>query len=181
MKMKMRHSISEKSFNHFHFDSPMVRLVDKHDNAAIASIIRTVMPEFGASGQGFAIHDKEVDNIFEAYSRPGCSYYVFEQDGKVLGGAGIAPLEGGDPDICELKKMYFLQQARGKGAGEQVLKACLASAEEMGYAFCYLETFNTMTHAMKLYEKLGFKKIERPMGNTGHFACDRFYLLNFNF
>jgi putative acetyltransferase len=177
MKMKMPHAISEKLFNHFHFDLPMVRLVAKHDNAAIASIIRAVMPEFGASGQGFAIHDKEVDNIFEAYSRPRCSYYVFERDGKILGGAGIAPLEGGDPDVCELKKMYFLQEARGMGAGEQVLKACLAAAKKMSYNFCYLETFNTMRRAMKLYEKLSFKEIEGPMGNTGHFACDRFYLL----
>jgi putative acetyltransferase len=135
------------------------------------------MPEFGASGQGFAIHDKEVDNIFEAYSRRRCAYFVFEDGGHILGGGGIAPLEGGDANVCELKKMYFLSQARGKGIGEKVLRACLTAAKDFGYEFCYLETFNTMTQAMKLYERIGFEKIPKPLGNTGHFACDRFYLV----
>jgi putative acetyltransferase len=47
----------------------------------------------------------------------------------------------------------------------------------MGFAFCYLETFNTMKGAMKLYEKNGFVRIAGQMGNTGHFACDIFYRL----
>ena len=38
-------------------------------------------------------------------------------DGRVVGGGGIAPLAGGDPDVCELRKMYFLPSLRGLGAG----------------------------------------------------------------
>jgi putative acetyltransferase len=154
-----------------------VRRVDKKDNPAIANIIRTVMPEFGASGAGFAIHDSEVDNIFEAYSRARTAYFVCELDGKIVGGGGVAPLEGGDPKICELKKMYFLPDARGKGLGQKVLTSCINAAREIGFQLCYLETFNTMKDAMKLYEKNGFEKIKGPMGNTGHFACDTFYTL----
>jgi putative acetyltransferase len=93
----------------------------------------------------------------------------------VVGGGGIAPLEGGDADTCELKKMYFLPEGRGLGLGEEVLKACLASAKQLGFKRCYLETFNTMKGAMKLYEKNGFVEINGPLGNTGHFACDTFY------
>jgi putative acetyltransferase len=154
-----------------------VRRVDKNDNPAVANIIRTVMPEFGASGAGFAIHDSEVDNIFEAYSRPRTAYFVCESDGRIVGGGGVAPLEGGDPNICELKKMYFLPDVRGKGMGQKVLTSCLNAAKEIGFQLCYLETFNTMRDAMKLYEKNGFNKIKGPMGNTGHFACDTFYTL----
>jgi putative acetyltransferase len=157
--------------------NPVVRRVDKKDNVAMANIIRTVMPEYGASGAGFAIHDSEVDNIFEAYSRPATAYFVCELDGKVVGGGGVAPLEGGDPKICELKKMYFLHEARGKGLGQKVLTSCLNAAKEIGFQLCYLETFNTMKDAMKLYERNGFEKIKGPMGNTGHFACDTFYTL----
>jgi putative acetyltransferase len=153
----------------------VIRKVRKEDDPQIANVIRTVMPEFGASGQGFAIHDKEVDNIYEAYSQPRTAYIVCELDGKILGGGGIAPLEGGDEDTCELKKMYFLPEGRGKGLGQEVLKACLHAAREKKFRYCYLETFNTMKGAMKLYEKNGFKKIPGPLGNTGHFACDIFY------
>ena len=66
------------------------------------------MPEFGADGPGFAIHDAEVDAMYEAYARPRSAYFVVERGGKVIGGGGIAPLENGEADVCELRKMYFL-------------------------------------------------------------------------
>jgi putative acetyltransferase len=154
----------------------IIRKVERADNPQVARIIRTVMPEFGASGQGFAIHDKEVDDIFRSYSHSRAAYFVCEHNGKIVGGGGVAPLEGGDFDICELKKMYFLPEGRGKGLGERVLKACLEAAKSIGFRRCYLETFNTMEGAMKLYERNGFTKVSGPLGNTGHFACDTFYL-----
>jgi len=157
---------------------PSIRPIVPSDNGQVAAIIRSVMPEFGANGAGFAIHDKEVDNMFLAYSRPRCSYFVCEIDGRILGGGGIAPLEGGDENTCELKKMYFLPEARGKGLGQRVLEKCLVAAKHNGFRFCYLETFNTMTNAMKLYAKNGFIKIPGALGNTGHFACDTFYQLD---
>jgi len=156
----------------------IIRTIEERDNVTIASIIREVMPEFGAGGAGFAIHDKEVDNMFEAYNESKCCYIVCEENGTVVGGAGIAPLMGGDGSVCELKKMYFKKEGRGQGNGQLVLRQCISKAKDLGYEKCYLETFNTMTGAMKLYEKNGFHIIPGPMGNTGHFACDRFYILN---
>lgn len=144
----------------------------------MARIIRTVMPEFGASGFGFAIHDQEVDDMHAAYQGDGCRYFVCDVNGQIVGGGGIAPLAGGPPDTCELKKMYFLTEGRGQGWGQQVLQACLREAAAQGYRYCYLETFHTMKGAMKLYEKNGFKKIPGALGNTGHFACDTFYELD---
>ncbi|MFN8334927.1 MAG: GNAT family N-acetyltransferase [Cyclobacteriaceae bacterium] len=152
-----------------------VRAIEAADNSAIRNIIRTVMPEFGASGQGFAIHDAEVEDMYSAYSQKRHAYFVYEEEGKILGGGGIGPLKGGDTDTCELKKMYFLSEGRGKGLGQKVLTACLEAARNQGYKTCYLETFNTMNQAMKLYERNGFKKIGGPCGSTGHFACDVFY------
>src|SRR5688572_28389017 len=155
--------------------SIIIRRATKKDSPQLANLIRTVMPEFGASGPGFAIHDKEVDDIFEAYNRPRCAYFVCEEDGKIIGGGGVAPLEGGDFNTCELKKMYFFPEGRGKGLGQEILSECLKAAKEIGFEYCYLETFNTMKSAMKLYEKNGFNKIPGQLGNTGHFACDTFY------
>lgn len=155
----------------------MIRKIKPSDNSQIAAIIRSVMPEFGASGKGFAIHDKEVDNMYATYTQPRSCYFVYEENTKILGGGGIAPLLGGDSNTCELKKMYFLAEARGKGLGQQVLGACLDAARATKFEICYLETFNTMTSAMQLYERNGFAKIPGPLGNTGHFSCDRFYTL----
>ena len=154
----------------------IIRKIKHEDNPSVAMVIRTVMPEFGAGGQGFAIHDREVDDMHSAYSAARASYFVCELDAKVIGGGGVGPLVGGPVDTCELKKMYFLPEARGKGLGEKLLVECIKEAKRLGYEYCYLETFNTMKNAMKLYVKNGFKKIDGPMGNTGHFACDFFYL-----
>ncbi|HYG04276.1 MAG TPA: GNAT family N-acetyltransferase [Chryseosolibacter sp.] len=155
-----------------------IRQINREDNEQVANIIRTVMPEFGASGEGFAIHDREVDDMYGTYTRNGSAYYVCEVSGRIIGGGGVGPLVGADEGICELKKMYFLPEGRGQGLGELVLKTCISFARGAGYTQCYLETFNTMTRAMKLYEKNGFKKISGPHGNTGHFSCDTFYLLD---
>ena len=156
----------------------LIRSVQPPDQAAVARIIRAVMPEFGADGPGFAIHDAEVDRMFGAYQRPGAAYFVLEQDGQVLGGGGIAPLDGGPDDLCELRKMYFLPQVRGQGLGERLLARCLEAARELGYARCYLETCTGMDAAMRLYGKMGFHPIPAPLGATGHCGCDRFYLLD---
>src|SRR5262245_14352907 len=98
-----------------------IRPIEARDDAAMAAIIRAVMPEFGATGDGFAINDPEVDWMQRAYSLPRSAYFVVELDGKVMGGGGVAPLEGGEEDTCELRKMYFLPTVRGLGAGQAMM------------------------------------------------------------
>lgn len=156
----------------------MIRPITMDDDAAIAAIIRTVMPEYGASGDGFAINDPEVDWMHRAYDAPRSVYFVVEQDRVVTGGCGVAPLEGGDANTCELRKMYFLPAARGIGAGTAMMSRCLQAARGFGYARCYLETLAGMDAAMRLYERSGFCPIDKPMGATGHGGCNIFYLLD---
>ena len=153
-----------------------IRPITADDDAAMAAVIRTVMPEFGAVGDGFAINDPEVDWMSRAYSEPRCAYFVVERDGVVLGGGGVAPLVGGDPDVCELRKMYFLPALRGVGAGAAMMSKCLDAARALGFERCYLETLHGMDAAMRLYERSGFQRLGAPMGATGHGGCNAFYL-----
>ena len=79
-----------------------IRPIVPADDAAMAAIIRAVMPEFGATGCGFAINDPEVDWMSRAYAAQRSAYFVAEDEtGRVIGGGGVAPLEGGDADTCE--------------------------------------------------------------------------------
>lgn len=153
-----------------------IRPIEARDDAAIAAIIRSVMPEFGASGCGFAINDPEVDWMHRAYAEPRCAYFVVERDGVVEGGGGIAPLQGGEADTCELRKMYFLPGLRGLGAGAALMDRCLDAARSFGFRRCYLETLTGMDAAMRLYARSGFRRIDAPMGATGHGGCNTFYL-----
>jgi putative acetyltransferase len=154
-----------------------IRPIAAGDNAAVAAIIRKVMPEFGADGPGFAIHDAEVDAMHAAYTRLGRAYFVVELDGRVCGGAGIAPLDG-ETGVCELRKMYFLPELRGRGAGDALMRRCLEAALALDYRQCYLETLTGMDAAQRLYQRFGFAPITQALGNTGHFSCNRFYLLD---
>lgn len=158
------------------------RQIEPRDDAAVAALIRTVMPEFGASGAGFAILDPEVDGMSAAYGAPGAGYWVLEQrgrieqqTGRIVGGGGYAQLTGATPDTCELRKMYFLPELRGRGAGRRLLETILAAAKAAGFTRCYLETLGTMTAAKRLYEAAGFTRLAAPEGATGHFGCDAWY------
>lgn len=153
-----------------------IRPIEARDDAAMAAIIRSVMPEFGAGGAGFAIHDAEVDAMSVAYSKPRSAYFVLEVDGNIVGGGGVARLEHGEPDICELRKMYFMPEARGLGAGHAMIERCLAAARGFGFKRCYLETLTGMDAAQHLYRKHGFTPLCSPIGKTGHHGCDRWYI-----
>jgi putative acetyltransferase len=160
-------------------DSPTdfaLRPITAADDRAVASIIRAVMPEFGACGPGFAINDPEVDRMCSTYSAPGAAYFVIERGGRVLGGGGIAPLAATDERVCELRKMYFLPELRGRGQGRRLLQHCLQAARSLGYRRCYLETLTGMDVAMRLYAEAGFVALCAPLGRTGHFGCDRYFV-----
>jgi putative acetyltransferase len=157
-------------------DHFLIRPIEPRDDAAVAAVIRGVMPEFGASGPGFAIHDAEVDAMHASYSQPRSAYFVIECGGRVLGGGGVAPLIGGDSDVCELRKMYFLPELRGRGAGRALIRRCLDTARELGFARCYIETLTGMDSAQALYAKSGFAPLPGPLGATGHHGCNRFFI-----
>jgi putative acetyltransferase len=149
----------------------IIREIQQKDNQAIATIVREVLMEMGAPKIGTAYSDPNLYSLFETYQNPKSIYYVVEQDLKIIGGCGIAPLENEADTICELQKMYFLPQARGLGLSAQLMEKCLQSAQDFGFKQCYLETMPYMEAAQKLYRKFGFDYLDAPMGATGHTSC----------
>ena len=159
-----------------------IRRIRQQDNPVVTQIIRSVMTEYGAVGEGYSIEDPEVDDMFSAYSGNRSAFFVIEKNGAVVGCGGIAPLDSGIgkngdggngvSDTCELRKMYFLPELRGIGIGTRLLELCLEMAREMAYRRCYLETIEAMKEARRLYARHGFTHLEAPMGNTGHAACN---------
>jgi putative acetyltransferase len=154
-----------------------IRRIKKSDEPQMARVIREVMTEFGAVGDGYSINDPEVDSMYSNYRGKHSCYFVIVKNEKVVGGAGLAPLSEGDQDVCELRKMYFMPQARGCGLGSKLLELVLNEARKRGFKKCYIETLERMESAKALYERFGFKPLKKPMGNTGHDSCDAFSLL----
>ena len=149
----------------------IIRAIHKEDNPHIAQVIRQVFIDDHYPKTGTAFADSQLDCMFETYDRPRSVYFVIEVDGKIVGGAGVSQLEHSDSKICELQKMYFLHEARGRGLGLQLIQKCLEKATEFGYEKCYLETLPEMLAAQHLYQKVGFDYISAPLGGTGHVSC----------
>lgn len=150
---------------------PIIRPIQKSDNKQVAQVVRKVLVALGVPKVGTAYADKALDEMFEAYDRPKAEYFVIDDDGVILGCAGVSQLENYEGNVCELQKMYFLEEARGRGLGTEMMRVCLDQARAFGFEQCYIETMPYMKAAQKLYVRTGFQYIDGPLGDTGHFSC----------
>ncbi|URM14026.1 GNAT family N-acetyltransferase [Vibrio splendidus] len=150
----------------------VVRPLQQQDNTVVANVIRQVSYENGLTeDKGYGVADPTLEDMFSVYNNERSQYWVIELDGKVVGGGGFAPLAG-MPEVCELQKMYFLPETRGKGLAKRLVNMSMEKAKELGYQHMYLETTECLNAAVKLYEKLGFKHLDSAWGETGHDACE---------
>jgi putative acetyltransferase len=156
-------------------DQITIREVCPDDDAQLADLIKVVMTEIGAIGEGYSINDPEVQAMSQNYIAPGAGYFVLTNGSEVLGGGGFAHLIDAPSHVCELRKMYFLPAARGMGQAQEMLNLIFDQAKAAGYTKMYLETIVGADKAIALYERNGFRKISCPQGNTGHSGCDTFY------
>jgi putative acetyltransferase len=69
-------------------------------------------------------------------------------------------------------KLYVENSARGTGTGKKLLEHSLAWAKDNGYTQVYLESMPELSKAVSIYEKLGFTRLNNPLGNSGHDGCD---------
>ncbi len=142
-----------------------------HDDA-VCQIIKKVGAEHGAIGDGFGPSDPEVLSMSKYYNEESKSIYlVATMEGSVVGGSGIASFNNSH-EVCELRKLFLLPESRGIGIGKDLTQKCLSFARSKGYKQCYLDTLSNMKSAIVLYESLGFKHLEEPLGGTIHGGCD---------
>ena len=155
-----------------------IRKIKEEDNLEIQGILSSVMREFDVPETGTALADPELKNMFQSYQAYKSSYYVILKNNSLVGGAGISELKNSNDNTCELQKMYFLKEARGKGLGNLMIDLCLKSALEHGFEKCYIETMHNMNKAQSLYLKKGFSYLQKPLGNTGHCSCPIWMIKN---
>lgn len=90
---------------------------------------------------------------------PGGTFLVgFEQDGTPVCCGGVKEL----PDrTCEIKRMYVVPEARGRGVAGALLRALEDAARELGYTVARLDTGPRQPHAERMYRRAGYE----PIGN----------------
>jgi hypothetical protein len=72
-----------------------------------------------------------------------------------LSGDDCVPAALHDYNVCELKRMFLLPCARGKGLSKVMLDNVTQKARELGYAAMVLDTRKRLEAANRLYEVMG--------------------------
>ncbi len=77
-------------------------------------------------------------------------------------------------NTCEVKRLYVIPRARGQQLGEQLIRAVFDRAREMRYPIILLDTIDTMTTAIRLYQRMGFAEISayryNPLNGARYFS-----------
>jgi GNAT superfamily N-acetyltransferase len=106
----------------------------------------------------------------EELAPPGGGFVVLrDDDGRPLGCGGFRRLEDG---VCEVKRMYVVPAARGRGAGRLLLGTIEAEAAAAGYRLARLDTAAPLLAARALYAAAGWREI--PSYNDNELASHWF-------
>ena len=147
----------------------VIRPAIASDAPAVRDLVVEVLTEFGLAHDPSGT-DSDLDDIRQSYRRGGGEFWVVEDDrGRLVGTCGVWP-DPDDRDRCELRKMYLLPEARGRGLGRRLLDLSLARARQGSWKRMELETHHTMTDAIGLYERAGFRPLP---GGACASRCDR--------
>ncbi len=153
------------------------RRITPADDAALAALVRSNLEKHHLDIPGTAYFDPHLDHLSLFYLEdPGSRRYdvLVDAEGHVIGGIGLAafpPIE----NCAELQKLYLAEGAKGNGLGYDMVRHIEDAARAMGYRSLYLETHTNLEAAIHIYEKSGYKRIDKPEGVV-HSTMNRFYL-----
>ena len=83
----------------------------------------------------------------------------FADNVAAVGCVVLRPLPDFAEPTTEMKRMFVLAEARGRGVGSALMAAVEREARTMGYTRLRLETGVLQPEAIALYEKYGFVRI----------------------
>ena len=159
-------------------DEITIRPIRLNDNEQLEKVIRTAMTEFNADPLTTIIGDPKLRTMYQNFQKSNAAYFIVDVSGKIMGGCGVAALDGSDENICELQRMFLAREVRGNGIGKKLLELCVETAKKYNYTKMYLETLSDMHAAIRLYRSSGFVMQPNPAGNTGHSGCNIYMLLD---
>ncbi len=138
-------------------DDIVIRTATNRDTGRIIALVFGVLREYGLPSD-LDSKDADLKDIEGNYIRSGGVFEVIEdKEGNLLGTYGLHRL---NDTTCELRKMYFVPQIRGRGLGRRVLERAVGHARQLNYRKIVLETNNVLKEAIRLYTRFGFVPTE---------------------
>jgi putative acetyltransferase len=149
-----------------------IRAATNRDVERIKGLVFSTLREFGLQPDPETT-DADLEDIEESYFKRGGVFEVIEDaEGNLLGTAGLYAL---DNETCELRKMYFAQELRGRGLGRHMLERTVENARRLGFKTMRLETARVLEKAVRLYTRFGFKPFEITHKSA---RCDQTYFMD---
>ena len=118
---------------------------------------RALIEEYAASlnlDLSFQDIAHELEHLAEEYGPPAGAFLLAEEGDCHLGCVGLRHFSAG---TGEIKRLYTVPAARGRGLGRALAEAIVARGRELGYERLLLDTLPSMQDAQRLYLSLGFK------------------------
>lgn len=152
------------------------RIIEPKDNLILANIIRDNLKANKLDIPGTVYFDENLNNLSDFYlASPQRAYFIaLDDNDNIIGGIGLAEL-GFMDDTAELQKLYLTDAVKGQGLSYKLIELVEETALNKGYNRIYLETHTNLKAAIHLYEKCGYKLIEKPK-EVVHSSMNRFYL-----
>jgi GNAT superfamily N-acetyltransferase len=134
--------------------------LDAGPGAVLAQAMRD---EIAQIYDGLELDGSEMPKAGPAELGPPCGAFLDGwDDGEPVCCGGVKRL---DERTCEIKKMYVVPEARGRGVARALLDALEGKARELGYEVARLDTGPRQERAQRMYERAGYAAIANFNGN----------------
>jgi GNAT superfamily N-acetyltransferase len=131
---------------------------DPEARALVAAMEAWIIESFGPQDP-----DRTSTVGLDEMAPPDGAFVILYEDGEPVAGGGLRPL---GEDVAEIKRMFVVPAARGRGHGRRVLLELEAAATELGYRRLRLDTAESLTAATALYRSAGYRDIPDYNGNS---------------
>jgi GNAT superfamily N-acetyltransferase len=125
--------------------------------------------------RGLEFMDREIAGLPGEYTPPTGTLLLARQGAEAI---GCAALRRQDAQAAELKRVYVRPSSRGGGIGRRLTTRALEEARLLGYKRVVLDTLPTMTSAIEMYRRKGFRPIDAYWANPVPGALFYEYLLD---
>lgn len=114
----------------------------------------------------------DIENVQQVYLNNNGLFLVLLDGEKVVASGGIRKF---DNETAELKRMWMLEEYRGKGWGTKIAQQLIAFAKEHGYKKIRLDVWKPeyQEAAIQFYKKLGFYQIEAYHQSRAKFYMEK--------
>lgn len=133
-------------------NTSLIVLAEGPDNAECLDLLAQLRTELS---EKYPEELRGMPLIPEELTASGAAFLVARIAGRPVGCGAIRPLR---PGVAEVKRMFVVQEARGRGVGRTILENLETFAKNFGYRSIRLETGLKQPEAISLYESAGYHR-----------------------